>query len=333
MMVNNFLYGRKYKISVVDKDNNAWEVSNLRCVFKVEKVALEPVNTAEVTIYNLTRDTETDLLKDGSRLIIEAGYQGYTDTGEVEVTDNPEQQMSEVKSVIKPKQYGVIFDGDIIQLFRGREENVDYTLTIIAVDGERSLINNYINMTRAKGLTPQRMIEAVSQNSMNVTKVAYISPDLEGKQLPRGKVFFGAPKKYFRSVARDQVATFWVDNGELYVVKPNDIPQGEIIVLTPETGIIGTPTQTQEGINFKCLLNPQIKLRSVIGIDNSMIRTMKASLGQPYISNLDEDGQYTVIGLRYNGDTRGNDWYVEVNCAGVNGKYNLLAKSKNTNPY
>lgn len=325
MRVNNFLYGRKYRIIIAKDSGEAWEVSNLRCSFSIEKQALEPVNTAEITIYNLTRDTETTLIEQGSRIIVEAGYSGYTEaTGELDEQGN---------KTVMPKQYGIIFEGQIIQALRGRENNVDYTLTIIAVDGERSLINNYINMTQEKGLTPQRMIEEVSKNSLNVTDIAYISPDLDDKRLPRGKVFFGAPKKYFRSVARDQIASFWVDDGKLYLVKANDIPEGQALVLTPENGIIGVPIQTQEGVNFKCLLNPLIKLNSVIKIDNSMIRAMKAQLNQPYISNLDKDGQYKVIGLKYEGDNRGEEWYVEVTCAGVNGKYNALTGTASTNPY
>ena len=123
-MINNFLYGRKYRILVSDANNEAWEVSNLRCTFNIEKIALEPVNTAEVTIYNLTRDTETDIIKEGSRIIVEAGFQGYT--------EDTEKMDAEGNRVVNPKQYGVIFDGDIIQIIRGREENLDYTLPCVS---------------------------------------------------------------------------------------------------------------------------------------------------------------------------------------------------------
>ena len=49
------------------------------------------------------------------------------------------------------------------------------------------------------------------------------------------------------------------------------MPDGEIFDLGPDSGLIGTPTQNDVGISGECLLNPNIKLNSLVHINNKKI--------------------------------------------------------------
>ena len=51
-------------------------------------------NHAEVKIYNLNKDTEEKIIKEGDRLIISAGYEGYLNT----INLNPEDTKKAVGS-------------------------------------------------------------------------------------------------------------------------------------------------------------------------------------------------------------------------------------------
>ena len=62
--MSNFLYGRKYRVLVADKDNTALDVSNLRCTFRIEKITNSRANYAEISIYNLSAGTEAQLIKE-----------------------------------------------------------------------------------------------------------------------------------------------------------------------------------------------------------------------------------------------------------------------------
>ena len=320
--MSDFLYGRKYRILVAKGDNTALDVSNLGCTFKIEKVAMQIANYAEIVIYNLSAGTEAEIIKEGDRVIVEAGYQGF-------ITVNPDGTQSETPST---KQYGKVFDGLIIQALRDKEDNVNYKLSLVCMDGDDFLANNIIKMSIASGQNQRQIVEQIVSNADTPSEIGKISPDLNTQNLPRGKVFFGTPKQYLKSIANDNNAQFWVDDGQVYIAKATDIPDGEALVLTPQTGLIGVPQQTADGASFKCLINPAIRLKSMIKIDNSLIRQMKQTVGQlPTI--LDKDGQYQVYKLTIIGDTRGNDWYKECEGIGRTGKNApSLLSSPNQNP-
>lgn len=316
--MSDFLYGRKYRVLVADKNNTALDVSNLRCVFRVEKTVNTAANYAEVAIYNLSPDTEALIVKEGMRVIIEAGYQGYLET----------QQQGAAQPVVTPKQYGTIFDGEVIQPIRDREDNVDYKLTLVCMDGDSFLNNNIVRMTVNAGLNQRQFVNQIASAAMTPTEVGRISPDLSTQNLPRGKVFFGSPKKYLRDIARDNNASFWVDDGQVYIAKATDEAPGEVIVLSPQTGLVGTPQQTEDGVAFKCLLNPAIKLMSMVKINNSIVRQMKQQIGQ-IPAMLDQDGQYQAYRVIHYGDTRGDEWYTEVDGVSRYGRKSLLAMLEN----
>lgn len=301
--MSEYLYGRKCKILIADKNNDAWDVSQLRCIFKVEKSVFPTVNFAEVKIYNLESNTENAFIKEGSRIIIEAGYDGFIQT---DATENGES----VK-VQSPKQYGKIFDGEVVQILRDREDNIDYTLTLIAYDGDAYLNRSFIKFSVNKGMNQRQMIDQIAVKATSPADVGHISTDLSSKTLPRGKVFFGAPKGYLRDIARDNNANLWLDDGQIVIAKVTDIPKGQALVLSPQTGLIGVPQQTQEGIQYRCLLNPSITLFSLVKLDNTIVRQLKLAMGQ-LPAMLDDDGQYQTAKVVFTGDTRGNDWYTDV---------------------
>ena len=113
--MSNFLYLRKYRIvvasSTAEIDNTqttkgneksdtsnenkeyALDVSLLHCVFRVRR-GMDFNNHAEVKIYNLNKDTEEKIIKEGDRLIISAGYEGYLNT----INLNPEDTKKAVGS-------------------------------------------------------------------------------------------------------------------------------------------------------------------------------------------------------------------------------------------
>ena len=79
-----------------------------------------------------------------------------------------------------------------------------------------------------------------------------------------------------------------------------------------ETGLIGLPQQVDYGIEFKCLLNPNIKLNDFIKIDNKIVLQQQFNFGDiPYL--LDADGIYRIIKIHYSGDSQGQEWYSSIN--------------------
>lgn len=88
------------------------------------------------------------------------------------------------------------------------------------------------------------------------------------------------------------------------------LPTDEVINLSPESGLIRTPEQTDNGVKAKCLLNPLLNLNKMVYIDNALVKEQVHSVGQ-YYPRLRGNGVYRILTLTHTGDTRGNDWYTE----------------------
>lgn len=300
ILLGDILYGRRYRVLVGVGDNKALDVSQLRCTFRIEKSMTEEPNLSDVTIYNLSAETENSIIVSGNDIVVEAGYEG--------------------------EQYGMIFTGNVVQPIRSKEDGVTYVLQLISQDGDKFLNGGIISTSFRKGQTQRTVANELTNKASNPAQTGAISSDLDNVKLARGKVVFGLSRDYLRQISKSQDAVFYVNDGVVNIVKATDLPPGEIFSLGPDSGLIGTPEQTENGIKGKCLLNPRINLNSLIHIDNSLVRMQKAQAGQT-ARQLDSDGVYRVIKLIHTGDTRGDDWYTEFEAIAQAGSVPQTGKS------
>lgn len=282
----SILYGRRYRVIVSSLDGQkALDVSQLRCTFECTKVIQMQPQFSTITIYNLSAQTENTIISEGCRVVLEAGYEG--------------------------EQYGVVFDGNVVQAIRSKEEATTYILTLVAADSDMWMSYSLSAFSMVKGQNSRSALESCASRATIPTKLGSISSQLSESKLTRGKVFFGLTSDYIRQIASSENGTAYVENGEINIIKAEDIHDGEIIELSPETGLINIPVQSEYGVTIKALLNPRIKINSLLHVDNSLVRNQQYEQGQP-IYSLDHDGIYRVIKTKIIGDTRGNDWYTEV---------------------
>lgn len=145
-------------------------------------------------------------------------------------------------------------------------------------------------------------------------------PDLGRQALPRGKVIYGMARQYMRDEARDTDTDWSIQDGKVQMVPRKGYLPGEAVLLTHETGLVGTPEQTQNGLTVRALLNPLLRIGGRIKLDNASVKRMqtplKAAAGQG-AARLDDDGIYRIIKVEFKGDTRGNDWYADMLCIGI----------------
>jgi hypothetical protein len=99
------------------------------------------------------------------------------------------------------------------------------------------------------------------------------------------------------------------------------------VLITPATGLIGTPEQTQNGLKLRVLLNPAIKIGRVIQLQSTDINQLRYSLDyhatgsnrilQQGTNKLNADGVYYVMRADHTGDSRGTPWYTDLTCLAV----------------
>lgn len=279
----DWLYGRRYRVFVDLGSGKAFDISQLRCKFEIVKSYTRYNNVSSVSIYNLNPNDENTLIKEGQRIVIEAGYNG--------------------------SQYGKIFDGNVIQPVRSKEGNTDYVLKLLSMDSDRYLTYGLIGVSLVAQQSMRDAIDTLSRRSSVVTQEGFISE--QQIMYPRGKVMFGKSTYYLDQISKTMNAAFYPTDGTINIVKASDLPSNTILDLGPESGLVGNPTQTTYGISFSCLLNPRIDINALVHIDNSKINNAEYSQGTPVYS-LDSEGIYRVVKLTHSGDTRGDDWVTRV---------------------
>lgn len=295
MAVEALQYLRTVNLIVANRSGAGLDLSQLRIKFSVKRSDTMTPNVADIRVYNLDEQTALTIRKEFTRVILQAGYES---------------------------NFGVIFQGNIKQVIIGRESATDTFIDIIAGDGDRAYNFAIVNATIAKGGTQTDQINAsvAAMSSKGVT--AGHLGDIPPNQLPRGKAMFGNARSYLRDSAQTTGKVWSIQDEKVTFVGKKTYLPGTAVVLTSKTGMIGTPQQTNEGVNVKCLLNPNIKIATRIKIDNASIQRFKINLQVPNSAAnipapLTADGVYYVLVVEHSGDTRGVEWYSSLICLNI----------------
>jgi hypothetical protein len=308
-MANQF--GRKASL-IVSTGTVGLDLSQLRFKFKTANSDAQTPNTLYVRIYNLAPETVARIGTFGraefSTITLQAGYES---------------------------SYGIIFQGTIKQIETGRERNVDNYLDIWAADGDTWYNFSAISVSLAAGHTPQQVIDAiVNAPPINGAPTVKFAEDASGlivgagpglkQALSRGKTIFGLPRDYLRDWA-DKYGYRWsIQNGEIVVIPITGYRPGEAVVLSSATGLIGVPKATDAGVTVRALLNPKIRIGCLVQIAQSDINHiiqqqfgLTAANTLPIATLTTAAGFYRVMVAEFSGDTRGQEWYVDMICLAV----------------
>lgn len=294
----NLQWLRACSLVVAGAGGQGLQLGDLRVTFQTRKGDVETPNSAEIRIYNLAPATASRMKREFTRVVLQAGYQN---------------------------NLGIIFDGNIRQRRQGRENGTDTWLELIAADGDQAYNWAVVNTTLAAGSTPADRVQVCQQAFEAKGVGAGYRPELGNTTLPRGKVMYGMARKFMRETADTTGCSWSIQDGTMIMVPYTAYLPGEAVVLTHETGLVGTPEQTNEGIKVRCLLNPRLRINGRIKLNNTSIQAAKTDLkmSAQRPPKMDTDGFYRIIKCEFCGDTRGNDWYADMVCIGLDDTANM----------
>lgn len=285
---------------IVSNNGAGLDLSQLRITFEVTKTDNETPNHAQIKIYNLNKDTENQIINEFTRITLQAGYE---------------------------ENFGVIFDGEIVQSKRGRDNGVDSYVVVDASDGDSAYNYAIINTTLSAGSSQNDYINAVV-SSMGIDK-GYTAPS--NKTLPRAKVMYGSARNIIRKSAQTNGQNWNIQNGKLQLLGKADVLPYQGIYLNSKSGLIGGAEQSTKGIKAKALLNPMLHIGAKVIINEedvalaSKLPKQTDPTKNPLVDGNDpaklaliaKDGAYKIIGANFIGDTRGNDWYSDIVCIDI----------------
>ncbi|QXF35253.1 hypothetical protein CE143_20315 [Photorhabdus luminescens] len=276
-------FGRQLKLTI-GNEKESIEITNLRVAFEVSKTITSEPNPATIRVYNLNQSQRN--------LITSKTY-------------------NKVSLAVGYEELRVIYTGDIIEAVTVRDD-LDFIIELTCGDGYEAYTGALVNKTLKAGVTDADILSEATK-SMKVGNGAIDLP--HDRQLPRGKVLTGNARDIMHKIARNNGANWSVQDGNMIVLPKNKVlTDNEGFVLSQETGMIGSPEKTDDGLSVTCLCNPALRIGGLIRIK---------SIIPEY------NGDYKITELEHSGDFMSDDWHTLITCVG--GKYQKVNNEQKSN--
>ena len=277
-------YKRVYELTVIPPGGEARVIKGLRVNFEITKSILSFPNLARITLYNPNQDTLSALEEKYTRIVLNAGYEG---------------------------DLRLLFKGDVRNVFQTKTGR-DRLLTIYSGDGEKSWQNATFNKTLSESLSVSSAIQEVLKtfSDVNIGTLQGL-PQVADKL--RGQVLSGSSKDIMDNFAEEYGFSWSIQDGEIIITPEQEPLEGDQAVLvTAATGMIGSPTITEIGVDVTTLLNPRLlpnrgfiieSLNADVSIGNLFFRNVKRTSAE---------GLYKIQEVVFRGDSRDGDWLSSV---------------------
>ena len=300
------LYGRAVTVTLggqtlVDMQNNPDDV--LRVRFETQAQTIQTPGTAIITISNLSDDAAKALVqtKQYTPVTLSAGYVTGTQ--------------------------GIIFAGKLVQARKWTESPIDNGVILSCADGQDAHTYAVVSANLKAGHTPNDIFDLMAKTMAPFGISKGYCPQLKvPMSYPRGGAFFGLVTDYLRTLAHSNQCSWSIQRGALQMVPATGNVPGQAIVLNSQTGLIGTPEQTPQGVRFRSLIMPQMLIDRVVQINEKDINQAQVAVGvgglqdpTQILPNTAADGFYRVYQINCSGDTRGTPFYMD--CAGIPSTY------------
>ena len=268
------LYGRVVNVRLAAKGAvYGVDLSNLDCTFKVKKNLKPEPNTCELRLYNLATDTR--------------------------------KQLETPKSLILALSAG--YPGKVSQLFLGEvrsghsfRDGPDIITEVSTGDSEKEIQRAHISQSIGpKVPVSVALVAAARALGVGLGNV----PTAAAKLAATGKAFFGQGSVLFGPAADvltdicESADLEWsVQDNVLQILDKGKALEDKAVLLTPATGLIGSPTIDNKGlVEATALIQPDLRPGRKIAFDAI---SFKMSQG------------FRIESCEYTGDTAGNEWYV-----------------------
>lgn len=259
------LYLRRTRLTLGQSGGST--IENLRTLFDVEATISGTPNVGVVEVVNLSKGSRNKVGREWDWLRLEAGYRG-----------EPGAQGS----------MGIIFEGYIRDHEHIRAKT-DVITHIEAGDGDTGYRQGVVSETIEDG-DVKKAVDSMLSKMKDVARGDM--PGLDGvPPHKRPLVLYGSIASELDKLGRAHGFYWSIQNGVLEII-PQDGAIEQEVTISPQTGMIGVPTLTDNGIKVQALLNPQVRPNRVVRV---VSETLDMNLGAG-------SGRYRVDRVQFKGD-------------------------------
>jgi len=256
---------RAYRLTITPPGESGRQFSELRCSFTISKTMRSSHNTASIYLYNLAPGTRKMMQAEDTLVQVEAGYQDRLST---------------------------IFDGSVVTS-RSALEGPNWVTSAECGEGVKALRDSRLQRTWKEGTPRGRIVrdllEAIQLTAIGRVETASLTGRISAPLSVSGQVR--------RSLDRlaNQWGFQWSVQAGVAEVRDRGTGAGKetVALLRPDSGLLGTPEWTEEGLKFRALLTAQVTPGKRVEIQSDIV-----------------SGVFQVERADYVGDTHGIDWSV-----------------------
>jgi len=242
------------------------ETHELRVAFDVSKGISGSPNTFSIKLWNLSAGNRNAIGRELESVQLEAGYAPPEGGGNL----------------------GIIAKGRIRD-FQHDREGPDIITTVSCGDGDLAYRRATVSKTIPKGTPIPDVVDELYKEleKQGISKGEFKFPD-DIRTLKRPYSMCGSCTRELDTLGRGN-GFYWSIQNETMEVIPSDGYLEGLILVSPSTGMVGTPTITDNGVKVKALLNPEARPNRQVRVESEVL-TMNAQSDTYRISQVDFSG-------------------------------------------
>lgn len=255
---------------------NGIEITKLRVQFKVEKTLDKEPNTCELQISNLAEGTRANLCKKPLIVRVDAGHEE---------------------------------DGGARHLFAGdlrygwsKQDGTDWVTTLQLADGSRAFQHARVNRSYKAGTSVLTAVrDAARSMGLDLPKDVLVSDDLQ-RAFASGVQLYGSSADELTRLLAPFGYGWSIQNGRLSVLKDDEVNTNRALVISQDTGLLGSPefgAPEKDGkpptLTIRTLLYPQLTPGGMLSVQSKSV-----------------NGIFRAERVTHTGDSHGDDWVTEV---------------------
>ena len=255
------LFIRTVALTVIPTKGQGLTIEGLRITFDVDSSTESTPNPAKISVYNLKKSTRSLLEAKGTRIILEAGY---------------------------VNQRGIIWQGDVTKV-RNKKDGPAMVTEIDGADGDNAYRNSRIERSFPPGTSTRAVIQALA-DEMGFPVASF--DNVPNTSYARGITLSGLVRKQMDDICAKNDLDWWIQDETIQIVLISKPTKDGTILISPKTGLIGSPYKTDKGIEFKCMILPKLKPGRAVKIESK-----------------DYNGFYKLLKVKPKGDSTQSDYY------------------------
>lgn len=237
------LYLRKVVLDIFPKVGKSKRISDLRIKFKCGKLNKSKINDASIQVFNLSDDTRKLIQNKTTRVALSVGYLGLTKKDETGKTLPQEDSVEQ------------IFIGNVTKIIH-KVQPPDIITDIKIGDGD----NHYRNSKHTKGYPPNTKLKDVISDLTNAMQLNKGPQEgIPDKNFPHGITLSGLAKDHLNNLTQSNNLQWSIQDETLQVIPQNGHTTDSVIIIGPDSGLVGSPDRTLNGVEFSCLIQPKLK--------------------------------------------------------------------------